>query len=78
MPRSVTRWFCEKCNNEYESEQEASKCESQHFDVLKIQEVAYGKGKKCPTRIAIDIAINVDDVKTVYFDLDESVGWGRE
>ncbi|MFD1736112.1 hypothetical protein ACFSCX_05995 [Bacillus salitolerans] len=78
MPKSITTWFCDKCNKGYQNEQDAVNCENTHFIVDSIESVRYSEGKRCTSRIAVNVWVNDDDIKTVYYDLDEKIGWGSE
>jgi hypothetical protein len=49
-----TKYICEKCNTEYDTESECAECENSHADVESYANAVYDKGRKYPIFIRID------------------------
>lgn len=74
MAKSVTTWYCETCNKDYEREEDAIRCEELHYKLQDIEFVQYSPGKRCPDSICINVDIG-GDIKQVFYRVVPSC-WG--
>jgi len=76
MATSETKWFCDTCNEKYNSKEDAEDCEHKHYKFKEIASISYAKGVRCPQFIVCDINIG-DDIKQVTF-IASQEGWGKK
>lgn len=74
MPTSETFWYCNTCGMKHKSEDEAIKCETNHYTVVSIDFPIYEKGRKCPQAIQVSVDIGGDIKQVTYLAAQE--GWG--
>ena len=74
-----TKYYCSKCGQEFPDLKSATQCYDSHYCVGKIIGVYYEKGKKCPSKVQVEIALdNSDDYqKDVFFEVIPT-DWGSK
>lgn len=76
MPRSVTKWYCGKCEKEFNNRIEAKDCEDEHYRVIKIINRIYSPECKAPKKLQVEIELGPGgDRKDVFYQLVRE-GWG--
>jgi hypothetical protein len=73
MPKSITTWYCNKCDKSFDNEKDATECEHTHFIIEDVDHVIYQKGKQCPEYIVVNVDIG-GDIKQVTFQATKE-GW---
>lgn len=66
MARSETKWYCEKCAKQYDTEELATKCENQHLIPNEVADPTYSTEKQNSIPTGVTITFN-DGTKQKYF-----------
>lgn len=75
--KTNTTYYCALCNKEYDRDLDAIDCFDSHYRIEKIIGIYYEKGKKCPTKIQVEISLGLNGAtKDVFFTVNDD-GWGK-
>ena len=73
MPLKKVQWFCKKCGTEFKTKEDAVKCETTHYKIVKIVGKIYHQNR-APKYIQVEVDIGGDRKDIIYQICEE--GWG--
>jgi len=76
--KTLTTYFCSLCGEKYNSDIEAIDCYDSHYRLGKIIGVYYEKGKKCPSKIQIELSLDGNNYEKDVMFVVKSEGWGEK